>query len=266
MDKFALERCAVMQKTVQGLNINYALEGEGELVVILHGWGSNIKLFDNLIHLLSPKYKVLAMDMPGFGESDEPKEPWDVDNYVDFVLEFLKDFDCDKVTLLGHSFGGRVIIKLNARENLPFKIQRIILVDSAGVKPKKTFKQKVKQAIYKMTKKILMSKLFTKLFPDAMENLRKKNGSADYLAASPIMRQCLVKVVNEDLTHLFPLVEAPTLLIWGRNDTATPISDAELMEKTMKDAGLVVLENCGHYSFLEQQYTFNRVMSSFMKL
>jgi len=154
-----------MQKTVQGLNINYALEGEGELVVLLHGWGSNIKLFDNLIHLLSPKYKVLAMDMPGFGQSDEPKEPWDVDNYVDFVLEFLKDFDCDKVTLLGHSFGGRVIIKLNARENLPFKIQRIILVDSAGVKPKKTFKQKVKQAVYKMTKKILMSKLFTKLFP-----------------------------------------------------------------------------------------------------
>ena len=58
----------------------------------------------------------------------------------------------------------------------------------------------------------------------------------------------------------------PTLLIWGRNDDATPLSDAQLMEKTMKDAGLVVLENAGHYSFLEQQYTFNRVISSFMNL
>ena len=256
-----------MQKTVDGLNINYIIEGEGEPVVLLHGWGANIKLFDNLIHLLSTKYKVIAPDLPGFGESDEPKEVWDVDRYADFVADFVKDFaEGENVTFLGHSFGGRVIFKLNARKNLPFRIQRLILVDAAGVKPKKTFKQKVKQAIYKLTKKILTSKLFTKLFPNAMENLRKKNGSADYLAASPMMRQILVKVVNEDLTDLFPLVTVPTLLIWGRNDTATPVSDAELMEKKMKDAGLVVFENCGHFSFLEQQYTFNRVISSFMKL
>lgn len=260
-------RCSVtMQKNVNGLNINYVIEGEGDTVVLLHGWGSNIKLFDNLIHLLSPKYRVIAMDMPGFGESDEPQEVWDVDSYVDFVIEFLRGFSVEKAAFLGHSFGGRVIVKLNARENLPFKINKIILVDSAGVKPKKTFKQKVKQKIYKVAKKILLTSLMTKLFPGAMDKLRKKTGSADYLAASPIMRQCLVKVVNEDLTHLFPLVEVPALLIWGRNDTATPVSDGELMEKTMKDAGLVVLENCGHYSFLEQQYMFNRVMASFMKL
>ena len=255
-----------MNQEINGLKINFVSKGEGDTVVLLHGWGSNIKLFDNLIDLLSSKYKVIAMDMPGFGESDEPKEAWDVDDYCDFVIEFLKEHHGEKITFLGHSFGGRVIIKLNARKNLPFEINKIILVDSAGVKPKKTFKQKLKQTIYKATKKILMSKLFTKLFPNAMENLRKKNGSADYLAASPVMRQCLVRVVNEDLTQLFPLVTVPTLLIWGRNDDATPLSDAQLMEKTMKDAGLVVLENAGHYSFLDQQFTFNRVISSFMNL
>ena len=255
-----------MNREINGLKINFVSKGEGDTVVLLHGWGSNIKLFSNLIDLLSSKYKVIAMDMPGFGESDEPKEPWSVDDYCDFVIDFLKEHHGEKITFLGHSFGGRVIIKLNARENLPFEINKIILVDSAGVKPEKTFKQKLKQTIYKITKKVLMSKLFTKLFPNAMDNLRKKNGSADYLAASPVMRQCLVKVVNEDLTHLFPLVTVPTLLIWGRNDDATPLSDAQLMEKTMKDAGLVVLENAGHYSFLEQQYTFNRVISSFMNL
>ena len=193
-----------MQKTVDGLNINYIIEGEGEPVVLLHGWGANIKLFDNLIQLLSTKYKVIAPDLPGFGESDEPKEVWNVDRYADFVADFVKDFaEGENVTFLGHSFGGRVIFKLNARKNLPFKIQRLILVDAAGVKPKKTFKQKVKQAIYKLTKKILTSKLFIKLFPNAMENLRKKNGSADYLAASPMMRQILVKVVNEDPSSRF---------------------------------------------------------------
>ena len=136
-----------MNKTVKGLNINYICEGEGELVLLLHGWGSNIKLFDAMINVLKTKYKVLAMDMPGFGESEEPEEPWCVDDYVDFVLEFLKDYEFDKITLLGHSFGGRVIIKLCSRD-LPFEVEKTILVDAAGVKPKKSLKQKIKEKIY----------------------------------------------------------------------------------------------------------------------
>lgn len=255
-----------MFKTVNGLEINYVLEGEGDLVVLLHGWGSNITLFDNLIHLLSSKYRVLALDMPGFGQSDEPSEVWDVDKYTDFVIDFIKDFGADKITLLGHSFGGRVIIKMNARENLPFEIEKIILVDSAGVRPKVSTSQKIKQGVFRKTKKILTSDAVTKMFPNLMDNLRNMNGSADYLAASPIMRQILVKVVNEDLQELFPLVKVPTLLIWGENDTATPVSDARIMEQTMKDAGLVIIPGCGHYSFLEGQVMFNRVIASFMNL
>lgn len=255
-----------MFKTVNGLEINYVLEGEGDLVVLLHGWGSNISLFDNLIHLLSSKYRVLAMDMPGFGQSDEPQDVWDVDNYTDFVIDFVKDFSDGKVTFLGHSFGGRVIFKMNARENLPFEIEKIILVDSAGVRPKVSTSQKIKQGVFRKTKKILTSEAVTKAFPNLMDDLRNMNGSADYLAASPVMRQILVKVVNEDLTDLFELVTVPALLIWGEADTATPLSDARLMESKMKDAGLVVIPGCGHYSFLEGQAMFNRVMTSFMNL
>lgn len=254
-----------MNDTVFQLNINYIEKGEGDLVVLLHGWGSNITLFDSMINLLSLKYRVVAMDMPGFGESEEPKEPWDVDGYVDFVLEFLKKYDFKKVTLLGHSFGGRVIIKLCSRE-LPFEVEKVILVDSAGVKPEKTASQKFKQSVYKATKKIYSSDAFSKLFPDALENLRRRNGSADYNAASPIMRQTLVKVVNEDLCHLMPNVKCPTLLIWGKNDDATPLSDGEKMEKLMPEAALVAFDNAGHYSFLEQQGLFNRVLASFMNI
>ncbi len=254
-----------MNKTVKGLNINYIEEGEGDLVVLLHGWGSNITLFNASVELLSKGYKVVTMDMPGFGESEEPKEPWCVDDYVDFVLEFLKDYDSDKVTLLGHSFGGRVIIKLCSRE-LPFEVHKVILVDAAGVKPKKTLKQKIKQRIYKMTKWIFSLKIVLMLFPDALENLRKRNGSADYNSATPIMRQTLVRVVNEDLTHLMPNIKAPTLLIWGTEDDATPLSDAHIMEKLMPEAGLVTFEGAGHYSFLERQGQYLRVLASFMKI
>lgn len=255
-----------MIRTINDIKINYEEKGEGELIVLLHGWGSNIKLFANLIDLLSKKYKVVAMDMPGFGESEEPPSAWCVDDYADFVIEFLKAYNTDKVMLLGHSFGGRVIIKLNSRENLPFEISKVILVDSAGILPPKTNKKSFRTRWYKFCRNILSTKLMQKLAPEALEKLRVKYGSADYVAASPLMRQVLVKTVNEDLEPLLPNIKCPTLLVWGVNDTATPLSDGEKMEKLIPDAGLVKLENAGHYSFLEQQYTFNRVMCSFMKI
>ena len=239
---------------IGGIKINYDVRGQGEPVLLLHGWGANIKLFDNLMSLLAAKYQVFALDMPGFGESMEPPAPWCVDDYTDFVLKFIEEQGIKKATLLGHSFGGRVIIKMLSRGSLPFEPLRVILVDAAGIKPKRKLKNVIKVRIFK------------KLYPDALEQLRKKNGSADYNAASPLMRQCLVRVVNEDLTHLLPNIKVPTLLVWGENDTDTPLKDGQLMEQLIPDAGLVTLKNAGHFSFLEQQFTFNRVIASFMKL
>ena len=253
-------------KTVNGLKINYEEKGEGDLIVLLHGWGSNITLFANMIELLSKKYKVVAMDMPGFGKSDEPKEVWDVSSYVQFVIDFLRDYDTKEVMLLGHSFGGRVIIKMHSRGDLPFKVTKVILVDSAGIMPPKSNKKSWRTRYYKLGRTVLSWGIVKKFFPDALENFRKKMGSADYAAASPMMRQVMVKVVNEHLEPYLPNIKAPTLLVWGVNDTATPLSDGEKMEKLIPDAGLVKLENAGHYSFLEQQFTFNRVMCSFMKI
>ncbi len=255
-----------MYKTVNNIKINYEQKGSGDLIVLLHGWGSNIKLFANLIDLLSRKYTVVAMDMPGFGESQEPPSAWCVDDYVNFVIDFLKDYNTKQVMLLGHSFGGRVIIKLNSRKDLPFEVTKVILVDSAGILPPKSNKKSFRTYYYKAGKAFLSNKFVQKIAPDALENFRKKMGSADYAAASPLMRQVLVKVVNEDLEPLLPNIKCPTLLVWGVNDTATPLSDGEKMEKLIPDAGLVKLENAGHYSFLEQQFTFNRVMCSFMKI
>lgn len=255
-----------MYKTVNNIKINYEQKGSGDLIVLLHGWGSNIKLFANLIDLLSRKYTVVAMDMPGFGESQEPPSAWCVDDYVNFVIDFLKDYNTKQVMLLGHSFGGRVIIKLNSRKDLPFEVTKVILVDSAGILPPKSNKKSFRTYYYKAGKAFLSNKFVQKIAPDALENFRKKMGSADYAAASLLMRQVLVKVVNEDLEPLLPNIKCPTLLVWGVNDTATPLSDGEKMEKLIPDAGLVKLENAGHYSFLEQQFTFNRVMCSFMKI
>ena len=253
----------MMYTEIGGLKIRYHIEGEGDDILLLHGWGCKIEVYTQMIKHLSANHRVIVPDLPGFGESSEPAAPYDAAAYVDFVLAFARELDLSSVTLMGHSNGGRIILKMMERENLPFEIRKIVLIDSAGVVPKKTPKQKIKQRLYKIGRTVLSLKPVAALFPDALENLRRKNGSADYNAASPIMRQTLVKLVNEDMTHLCKKISAPTLLIWGENDTATPLSDGQLFEKLIPGSGLVTVKGAGHYSFLEQPQLVHRVLDSF---
>lgn len=259
-----------MNLNLNGLDINYDLRGQQNkdmpLVVLLHGWGANITLFDNLMNVVSQKYPVLALDMPGFGKSQEMTEPWDVGQYTDFVIKFIAGFQYKNVILLGHSFGGRVIIKMLTQREIPFSVDKIIMVDTAGIKPKKTLKQKARQRVFKIGKWFYNLGLVKKISPNGLKNWRKKFGSSDYNDASKIMKTTLVKVVNEDLTDFLPKIKADALLIWGENDTATPLSDGQLMEKLIPNSGLVTLKNAGHYSFLDQQYTFNKVIKSYLKI
>lgn len=254
---------------IDGLNINYIDSGDKNsenAILLLHGWGSNITLFQKMIDMLSPYMRVVAPDMAGFGESDEPKEPWCVDDYVVLVDKFCKAVDLKNPIVLGHSFGGRVIIKSVTGENPTMNPPKIILTDSAGIKPRQSLKSKINTRMYKIGRAFMSTALMKKLFPNAVENMRNKRGSADYRAASPIMRQTLVKVVNEDLTHLLSDIKQSTLLIWGDKDDATPLSDGQLMEKLISDSGLVVINGAGHYAFLEGWYTFSRVLASFLNL
>ncbi|NLZ45251.1 MAG: alpha/beta hydrolase [Clostridiales bacterium] len=258
-----------MTKIINGIEINYDYRNNSDndtLVVLLHGWGSNLKLFDSCMTVIEKKYPVVALDMPGFGESSEPNEPWSVDNFADFVLDFIKCFDYKKIILLGHSHGGRVIIKILTEKEFDFKVEKVILVDSAGIKPKKTVKQKFRQRIFKIGKAFLNIPLIKKMSPDALNNWRGKFGSADYNSASETMRVSLIKVVNEDLTPNLSKIKENTLLIWGEDDTATPLSDGKLMEKLIPNSGLVTLKKAGHYSFLDQQFTFNNVIKSFLNI
>lgn len=254
-----------MDAVINGIKTNYLAVGQGEAVLLLHGWGSSLEPYRQLINLLSKKYFVIALDMPGFGKTEEPKHPFGVDDYVDFVLEFLKLFSVSKLSLVGHSFGGRVIIKM-ANKKLPFAVDKIVLIDSAGIKPQASKKKSANQLCYRIGKWFATRKLVAKLFPGLLEKLRVKFGSADYAAASPMMRQCLVKVVNEDLSHLLPGIKAPTLLVWGENDTATPLSDAKKMEAEIPGAGLAVIKNAGHFSFVEQPVIFGSIMASFFEI
>lgn len=260
-----------MNTEIDGLNINYREEGNGPLLVMLHGWGANIELFNGIFNFASSKYHVVAMDMPGFGKSDEPDFAYSVDDYISFVVKFVKKlFPEDKeIIFLGHSHGGRVSIKMAARsatEDFGFKMKSLVLVDSAGVIAVKTPAQLRRQKKYKFYKKLITGSGILKIYPGALDKLQKKFGSADYSAASPTMRASMVKVVNEDMVPYMPKVTMPVLLIWGKNDTATPLSDGQKMEELMPEAGLAPIDNAGHYSFLDQPYIFYRILGSFLKI
>lgn len=237
---------------IDDIPVNYIDEGEGDAILLLHGWGSNITLFDGIIKLLSPGYRLIAPDMPGFGRTPEPPQAWCVDDYVDFIIKFIDFLKLEEFSVIVHSFGGRVLFKLNARKPRRYVINKAVLIDCAGIMPKKTLKQKAGLKMYKLARSVMSNKVLHFLYPDAVENMRKKRGSADYNNATPTMRKTLVKVVNEDLVQLVPEIKCPTLIVWGDMDTATPIGDARMMEKLIPDAGLVICEGAGHYSFLEQ--------------
>lgn len=257
-------------KDIDGISVNYAVKGEGEYVFILHGWGANLEVYNSVADVLAEKYTVVSFDFPGFGKTPEPPEIWDVSAYADFTEKFISSFGQSKVILMGHSFGGRVILKLVSKENLAFSVSKILFIDSAGVMPKRSKKQNFRTRIYKAGKFFLSLYPVRKMFPDALENLRKKFSSADYASASEKMRGVLVKTVNEDLTPLMKNVKCTTLLIWGVNDTATPYSDAEIFEREISsggaDVGIAKIENAGHYSFLDQPYVFGKIIRSFLEI
>lgn len=253
-----------MYITVDGIKTHYEDRGSGENLVLLHGWGTDLSLYEGLIAHLSKYMRVVAPELPGFGKTPEPPQPWCAADYSDFVLKFLKALEIRKAVLLGHSNGGRIIIKTVGEGLTQLEVPKIILIGSAGLVREKTPAEKRRLKRYRLGKKILSSRPVQLLFPDALEKFKKKSGSEDYRSATPVMRDTLVRLVNEDLRHLLPNIKQPTLLIWGENDEATPLSDGKTMEKLLPDGGLVVVRGAGHYCYLEQPLFVYRVLDSFL--
>ena len=255
-----------MEAVIGNTKIEYTDTGCGDAVVMLHGWGSCKEAFAPVIATVSEKYRVIAPDLPGFGKSSEPPDVWDVGDFADLIKRFIVSLGLEKIILLGHSYGGRVSIKLAASTSLPFEISKLILVDSAGIIPRRGISYKMRVYSYKAAKKIMNTPPLRKLFPGAVEKMQKKRGSSDWQNASPVMRGCLVKAVNEDLEPLLPRISAETLLIWGTEDDATPLGDGELMEKKIPGAGLAKIPGAGHFSWLDSPAVFDAVIRSYLKI
>ena len=246
-----------MTVEVRGIPVNYISLGEGpETVLILQGWGTNLGLYKDLAAHLAGHMRVVLPELPGFGETPEPPEPWDAEDYAGFTLDLLEALGIRETHLIGHSNGGRIMLVL-ASEPREVKFGKLVFLDAAGVVPKPTAKKKLRTALFKAVRTLL------KPFPAALERYRQSHGSADYRAASPLMRQTLVKLVNRDLTARMPRIGRPSLLIWGEKDADTPLWMGRVFEEKIPDAGLVIVPGAGHYAYLEQPGFVYRVLDSF---
>ena len=254
-----------MLLNIDGVDINYEIYGEGEkFLLILHGWMGSIQAMAPIWQYFKKDRKVVVIDFPGQGgKSGVPKEAWGVPEYAEMVKKFLEVFKIEKPDVIGHSFGGRVIIYLASKYTEIF--DKIILTDAAGIKPKMSFKRFVKIKSYKFGKFILNTFIPKDKREEKLNKLRKKYGSSDYaVLGSDVMRETFNKVINLDLKNNLKDIKSSTLLIWGEKDEATPLYMAKIMEKEIKDSGLVVFENAGHFSYLDDPYRYNLIVENFL--
>lgn len=254
--------CKVMTESINidGIELHYTVQGNGNPLILMHGWGCNHSTVNSIATVAAKTHTVYNIDFPGFGNSPEPPEVWGVEKYTQLIEGMAKKLKLENPVLIGHSFGGRVGVLFASRNH----VSKLILVDAAGVKPKRSFKYYFKVYSFKASKWFMRLIYGHRKAETKIEAQRARRGSADYASASPKMRAILSRCVNEDLTHVMPNIKAPTLLIWGENDTATPIRDARIMEQLIPDAGLVSFPECGHYSFLDNPIQFGAVLNSFL--
>ena len=258
-----------MDYTGAGVRMRYLDQGTGETVLLLHGWGGKAESFLPLIRDLSPHKRVIAVDFPGHGASDEPSAPWSVSDYADYIHGFLQSLGINHMDIVAHSFGCRVAIRLASSH--PALVGRMVLTGAAGLPPRRSGKKTLKSRAYRVFRAVANSGLCRALAGEKGQNalrerLIQRFGSADYKALTPSMRQTFNKVISEDLTPCLSMIKAPTLLVWGQDDTETPLWMGQTMEKLIPDAGLVSWPGCGHFAYLDRYGDFRRVVENFLRI
>ncbi len=238
-----------MKFNYKDISVNYIQYGEGKDILLLHGWGQNIEMMKPIGDAFCDRYRITIIDLPGFGQSDEPKDAWNMSDYASMLETFVKENSIVKPIVIGHSFGGRLAIRYSA-DNV---IDKLVLFGAPCIRDDNKLSLKVR-ALKALKRLPFMNNIG--------EYMKKYIGSRDYKAASPIMRQTLVNVVNEDLSSYARRIEEPTLLIWGEYDTEAPVADARKLEELMIDAALIVVPGT-HYAYLENLNRVSQILKSF---
>jgi len=232
-----------------------------QYIVILHGWQSSKEKWNKVKEIIEEKgVKVIIPDLPGFKPETKLDYPWNLSDYLDWIENFIEEKKnlgdlIEPFFLLGHSFGGRVSIKLAL--NHPEKLRGLILVSSAGIRNKKMLASKLilLNKLSFLPGYLLLRKAFYKFV------IRR----TDYLRVEGVMKETFKKIIKEDLSVFLSKIKVKTLILWGKKDKVTPVSNAYLMKKKIEGSELKILENIGHTPYLEDPKTLANEILTFIQ-
>jgi pimeloyl-ACP methyl ester carboxylesterase len=222
--------------------------GDGPAQVLaLHGWGRRGSDFAKSLGDIP----AIAPDLPGFGASPPPSEIIGADEYADMIVEILDFFD-EPPVLVGHSFGGRVAVCLAARH--PDRVGPLVLTGVPLIRHGSTRRPQFGYRVIRWANSIGL------VSDERIEREKKRRGSADYRNADGVMRDILVKVVNESYEEQLRHIETPVTLLWGEDDTEVPVAVAEAASVLLADSELVVLVGVGHFVPVEAPDVLRRAV------
>ncbi len=253
------------QKILVGnIRVNVKIAGDGQPLLILHGWGGSSDSWLKVQKLVAlAKYRVIVPDLPGFGKTRTPLRPWSVTDYSNFVLKLTEKLELQNFYLLGHSFGGRIAVKFAS--SYPEKIQSLILCDSAGIKPKLGFKSGFVFTLSRIGNALFTPKIFSR-FKDGARNffylfIRKY----DYAKAQGVMKETILRVLEEDLMKELPQIKNRTLVVWGRRDKLVPVKYAYDFFEQIENSKIIILPKIGHSPQLEVPERLAEIIISFLR-
>jgi len=248
-----------MKVIVSQLAVDYQDAGSGPVMLMLHGWKDSANTFQQLVPQLASTWRVVCVDLPGFGGTEAPASDWHLADYVAFVRSFCDKLEIEPEILVGHSLGGRIVLK--AVSEGVFKPERIILIASAGIAKSDSARNRAYNVVAKT------GKVVTKVPPLSFwrNRLRRKlyqRAGSDYLDAGPLA-QTFLNIIAEDLQPNARNIMTPTLLIWGDKDTETPAADGLTLNRLIKGSRLEFIAGAGHFVHHEQPGAVARLMTEF---
>ncbi|MCC7528045.1 MAG: alpha/beta hydrolase [Candidatus Melainabacteria bacterium] len=230
--------------------VNYVKLGEhGSPVVMLHGWGQSLESMRVLGDLLSRYHQVYLVDLPGFGKSAKPKDDWDTIDYARCIDELFKKLGLENAIVIGHSFGGRVGMRMAVKHKT--RVSALVLINSGGLKSQMNGRRLYRAKALKLLSNSLKwcdstfgSHYFETWFSPKFASRDYKNAGA--------LKNILVKTVNEDQSQDAAQISCPTFLLWGENDQETPVEMGYRLNSIIPKSQLLVLPEKDHFPFIDE--------------
>ena len=205
------------------------VNSDNPTVCFLHGWRRS----SNDFNLISSKFDSISIDLPGFGKSQEPENSMNPKEYADYLTQLIPD---TVEVLVGHSFGGKIAVHMSFIK----KYKNLVLIGAPLMRKNPKKNQNFRFKLYKFLNSLNL------ISEKSIEKYKNKYGSEDYKNAHGIMRDTLVKTVNDDLSELLEFVNTKVHLIWGENDNVIPLAIGEEANTKFKESRITVIKNEGH--------------------